>query len=76
MYRSTPHATTWETPAYGEIFLGHDIRNQLGLIKPGLPRENKQFRRRVMMYMFASKALVQEIMFWQETAQLGALVWC
>ena len=67
MYRSTPHATTWETP--------HDIRNQLGLIKPGL-RENKQFRRRVMMYMFASKALVQEIMFWQETAQLGALVWC
>ena len=41
-YRSTPHATTRETPAY--LFLGRDIRNRLDLIKPGLEEkiERKQ----------------------------------
>ena len=33
-YRSTPHATTHETPAY--LFLGRDIRTRLDLLKPGL----------------------------------------
>ena len=47
-YRSTPHATTGETPA--SLFLGHQLRTRFDLLHPSLERkvlskqsEQKQF---------------------------------